>query len=68
MTKQMSDGQRNYEAKRAARAGVSLDTWLKMKEREQQDAERARVKAVAPPRPAKRGLFSRLIDRAHKPL
>lgn len=69
MTKRMSDGQRIYEAKRAARAGVSLDRWLQMKQREQQDAERQRAQAAAataPPR--KPGLFARLLERAQKPL
>lgn len=69
MTKQMSEGQRAYEAKRAAKAGVSLEKWLQMREREQQEAERARVQAAAPPKSARKpGLLARLIDRAHKPL
>ncbi len=68
MTKEMSEGQRSYEARRAARAGVSLEKWLKMKEREQQ-AEQARAKAAAtPPEPRKPSLIARLIERAHKPL
>lgn len=68
MTKQMSEGQRSYEAKRAAKAGVSLEKWLQMKQREQQEAERARAQAATPPKPAKPGLLARLIERAHKPL
>ena len=28
MTKEMTAGQRAYEAKRAAKAGMSLDKWL----------------------------------------
>lgn len=69
MTKQMSEGQRSYEAKRAARAGVSLEKWLQMKEREQQEAERARRDAATPPPPPRKpGLIARLIERAHKPL
>ena len=68
MTKQMSEGQRSYEAKRAAKAGVSLDKWLQMKQREQREAERARVQATTPPKAARPGLLARLIDRAHKPL
>ena len=68
MTKQMSERQRSYEAKRAAKAGVSLEKWLQMKQREQQEAERARVQATTPPKVAKPGLLARLIERAHKPL
>lgn len=67
MTKQMSEGQRSYEAKRAAKAGVSLEKWLQMKQREQQAAQ-ARAQAAAPPPPRKPGFFARLIERAHKPL
>lgn len=63
MTKTMTDSQRAYEQKRAAKAGMSLDRWLEDKERKQ---------AVAPPpkpeAPKKPSLFSRLVERAHKPL
>ncbi len=69
MTKQMTDGQRAYEAKRAAKAGVSLDKWLGQKERERQQEEKARAKQATPPPPPKPpGLISRLLNRAHKPL
>jgi hypothetical protein len=69
MTKQLTEGQRSYEEKRAAKAGVSLDKWLSMKDREKREAARAREEAVKPPPPAKKpGLISRLIDLAHKPL
>lgn len=68
MTKQMSEGQRGYEAKRAAKAGVSLEKWLQMKERDRQREERARAEVARPPEPRKPGLFARLIERAHKPL
>ena len=66
----MTEGQRAYEAKRAARAGVSLDKWLDQKSRERVAEERAREKqAAAKATPAKPpGLFARLLDRAHKPL
>jgi hypothetical protein len=70
MTKQMTEGQRAYEAKRAAKAGMSLDKWLAIKTREREAEERERekaaAKAAAPPK--KPGFFSRLIERAHKPL
>jgi len=69
MTKQMSEGQRAYEAKRAAKAGMSLEKWLTAKERERVQAERAREAAAKPPpEPKKPGFFGRLLERAHKPL
>jgi hypothetical protein len=69
MTKQLTGGQRSYEEKRAAKAGVSLEKWLSMKERDRRDEARAREEAAKPPPPAKKpGLVSRLIDLAHKPL
>jgi sRNA-binding protein len=69
MTKQMSEGQRRYEARRAEKAGVSLEKWLQIKERERAEAVRARERAAAPPPPPRKpGFFARLIERAHKPL
>ena len=60
-------GKQAYEARRAAKAGVSLDRWMadkhKRAEAELAAARRARSKA-----PAKRGFLKRLLDRAHKPL
>ncbi len=61
----MSEAQRAYEQKRAAKAGKPLDTWLEQKrKRQQQDAKQDAP--VSPPK--KPGLFGRLLDRAHKPL
>jgi hypothetical protein len=69
MTKQLTEGQRSYEQKRAAKAGVSLDKWLDMREREKREETRAREQAAKPAAPPKKpGFISRLIDRAHKPL
>jgi hypothetical protein len=70
MTKQMTEGQRAYEAKRAAKAGMSLDKWMALKERERAAEERERLKAAAKAAepPKKPGFFARLIERAHKPL
>ena len=69
MPKQLTEGQRAYEQKRAAKAGVSLDKWLDMKEREKREETRARAQAAKPPPPPKKpGFISRLIDLAHKPL
>jgi hypothetical protein len=65
----LSEGQRAYEARRAAKAGMSLEKWLSSKQREQAAEARAREKAMETAKPAKkRGLLSRLLDRAHKPL
>ncbi len=69
MPREMSEAQRAYETKRAAKAGVSLDKWLARKDRERADEARAQSEAARPPpAPKKPGLLSRLLDRAHKPL
>jgi hypothetical protein len=69
MPREMSEGQRAYESKRAAKAGMSLDKWLARKDRERADEARAQNEAAKPPpAPKKPGLLSRLLDRAHKPL
>ena len=69
MPQVMSEGQRAYEAKRAAKAGVSLEKWLQMKERDRAAEAKAREQVAKPPAaPKKPGLLSRLIERAHKPL
>ena len=69
MTKQMSEAQRAYEAKRAAKAGVSLDKWLSQKQRDRAAEVRARDEAAKPPPPPKKpGFFARLLERAQKPL
>jgi len=62
----MSEGQRAYEAKRAAKAGVSLDKWLSMKAQEREQLAAQTAKAGEPPK--KPGFFARLLERAHKPL
>ena len=68
-TKSISDAKRAYEAKRAAKAGMSLDKWLSSKQRQQVADSRAKEKAAEAAKPAKKpGLLSRLLDRAHKPL
>lgn len=69
MSREMSEGQRAYEAKRAAKAGISLDKWLARKDRERVAEIRAQTDSARPPPPPKKpGLLSRLLDRAHKPL
>ncbi len=66
----LSDGQRAYEARRAAKAGMSLEKWLALKDREAAATQRAEMQArKAAAKPAKPpGFFSRLLDKAHKPL
>ncbi len=67
-TRTMTTGQRAYEAKRAAKAGVSLDKWLAQKERDRVAEERTREEAAKPPpAPKKPGFFARLIEKAQKP-
>lgn len=69
MSKQLSEGQRAYEAKRAAKAGMSLEKWLAAKERDAQAEAAAKAKAAAPPPPPKKpGFFARLLEKAQKPL
>lgn len=68
MTKQLSEGQRAYEARRAAKAGMSLEKWLAAKEKERQSAARAQRKAEAPKPEKKPGLLRRLLERAQRPL
>ncbi|GBQ28394.1 hypothetical protein HLH34_11310 [Gluconacetobacter azotocaptans] len=63
---QGSMGKQAYEARRAAKAGVSLDKWLTQK-----DDQKIVVAAAARPNPLlvqiKAG-WRRLMDRAHRPL
>ena len=65
MDRKMTESQRAYEAKRAAKNGMSLDEWLVSKEQEKKAATAAKL-PPAPPKPP--GFFSRLLDRAHKPI
>ena len=70
--KKLTDGQRAYEAKRAAKAGMSLDKWLAGKEkRERAEADAAAKVArdvTEEVKAKKSGFFSRLLERANKPL
>ena len=72
MAKELTEGQRAYEAKRAAKAGMSLDKWLSMKEREKEQAAQAEAKALKAAKeaavPKKPGLISRLLAKAEKPI
>ncbi|MCO6418299.1 hypothetical protein JYK14_19325 [Siccirubricoccus sp. KC 17139] len=70
--RKMSEGQRAYEAKRAARAGMSLERWLDQKAKEAEAERATAAKAVAPAAGAaekkKPGFFARLMEKAQKPL
>ncbi len=67
--KPLTDGQRAYEAKRAAKAGMTLDKWLASKQRQQEADARLKLKALEAAKPVKPpGFFSRLLDRAQRPL
>ena len=67
--KPLTEGQRAYEAKRAAKVGMSLDRWLASKQRALEVEAREREKAAEQAKPPKKpGFFGRLLDRAHKPL
>ena len=69
----MTEAQRAYEAKRAAKAGLSLERWLERKEKTA--AEERGSAAATKPRPSpgggakgKPGFFARLLEKAQKPL
>ena len=47
---------------------MSLDRWLDSKQRAVEADERARLEAAEPPKEKKNTLFSRLLERAQKPL
>jgi hypothetical protein len=67
--RQMTEAQRAYEAKRAAKAGMSLDKWMAEKARERKAELAATAKLAQSAAPAKKpGFFGRLLERAQKPL
>jgi sRNA-binding protein len=60
----MTEAQKAYEAKRAAKAGMSLDKWMAQKEKAAREAAKAAATAATPPKPKKKGLIGRMLDRA----
>ncbi len=68
----LTEGQRAYEAKRAAKAGVPLEKWLAEKEKrakaEAAEAAKESAAAAKAAQPEKKGWFGRLLDKAHQPL
>jgi hypothetical protein len=68
-TKTLTEGQKAYEAKRAKKAGMTLDKWLASKRHQQEAEAKAKIRAVEAGNPPKApGLFSRLLERAQRPL
>jgi len=66
--KLLAAGKQAYEARRAAKAGVSLERWMADKQKRAQAELEAARRAQAKSQPAKPGFLKRLLDRAHKPL
>ena len=67
--KTLNAGQRAYETKRAAKAGMSLDKWLASKQRQQEAEAKARLKVAEAAKPSKPpSFFGRLLERAQRPL
>jgi hypothetical protein len=67
--RKLTEGQRAYEAKRAAKAGMSLDKWLTLKAKEAEAERAVAAKVAAAAAPAKKpGFLARLLEKAHKPL
>ncbi len=70
----MTEAQRAYEAKRAAKAGMTLERWLERKEKtaaEERGAATASAKTRQSPAAAakgKPGFWARLMEKAQKPL
>ena len=69
---ELTDGQRAYEARRAAKAGMTLEKWLADKEKrakiEAAEAAKEAEAAAKAAQPDKKGWFGRLLDKAHQPL
>lgn len=69
--RQMTPAQRSYEEKRARKAGMSLDKWLSLKEKDraaEAAAARKTADAAKPAAPKKQNFFQRLMEKAEKPI
>lgn len=67
----MTEAQRAYESKRAAKAGLSLERWLEQKEKtaaEERKAANAQPAATPGATKGKPGFIARLLEKAQKPL
>jgi hypothetical protein len=69
--RQMTPAQRAYEEKRAKKAGMSLEKWLSLKEKDRAAevaAARKATEAAQPAAPKKQNFFQRLMEKAEKPI
>ena len=65
----MTEAQRAYEAKRAAKAGLTLEQWLEQKEKAAAgEREAAKPRPAAAAAKAKPGFLARWLEKAQKPL
>lgn len=68
----LTEGQRAYEARRAAKAGMTLEKWLAEKEKrakaEAAEAAKEAELAAKATQPEKKSWLGRLLDKAHQPL
>lgn len=60
----MTEAQRAYEAKRAAKAGMTLEKWMAQKARARAHATRTAAEVAARPPKKKPGLLRRALARA----
>lgn len=69
---ELTEGQRAYEARRAAKAGMTLEKWLAEKDKrarlEAAEAEKEAQAAAKAVQAEKKGWLGRLLDKAHQPL
>ncbi len=69
--RQMTPAQRAYEEKRAKKAGMSLEKWLTLKDKERAAEAAAAQKAAAAAKsaaPKTQNFFQRLLEKAERPL
>lgn len=70
--RKMTEAQRAYEARRASKAGMSLEKWMTEKDKRAQaeaaEAAKEAAAAKAAEAPKKPGFFARLLEKAQKPL
>lgn len=67
--RKMTEAQRAYEAKRAAKAGMSLEKWLAQKAKDAAAEQATAAKASRAEASAKKpGLLARWLEKAQKPL
>ncbi|QNT77380.1 hypothetical protein [Entomobacter blattae] len=65
----LSESQRAYEARRAAKAGVSLEKWMEQKKQRQREEQKIQdnYQNRLEQKNKKNGFLKRLIERLHKP-